>query len=78
MSPREISLRTARLLSGYTLKEAAAHAGISVSVLSEFEKKSWETTLNVAISLLELYQVSVDVVNFSEKSNNLKRNSQAI
>ncbi|WP_088832769.1 helix-turn-helix domain-containing protein [Paenibacillus tyrfis] len=72
MEPRKITFRASRMLSGYTLKEAAAHAGISANVLGKYEKNAMETPLGVAVKLLQLYNISVDLVDFSENSMNFK------
>lgn len=60
---KKLSLRTHRLIAGFTLKDASEATGISVKSLS-----SWETDLeklrsakfDSVVRLCELYGVSVD------------------
>ncbi|OAB28448.1 hypothetical protein PMSD_22245 [Paenibacillus macquariensis subsp. defensor] len=54
----------ARIDCGHTIQEAARHANISAETLSDYEKDANEMPLEVAKKLLELYQVSVDLISF--------------
>lgn len=53
-------LKEARLAAGYTQEEAAWRAGITVSMLSRYERETNDPTLQRAIDLAELYHVSLD------------------
>lgn len=55
LGTNKISLRTARILSGYTLKEVATSAGISTRALERYEQDASETPVNIFRHLLHLY-----------------------
>lgn len=64
----QISLRTARITSGYTVEEAAKWINISPETLSEYERDAGEIPLSTAIEILSLYRVPVDIVYFGNES----------
>ena len=70
----QISLRAARITSGYTVEEAARHIKVSPETLCAFEQDAGDMPLSMAIEILNLYRVPVDVVYFGRESElNVKR-----
>lgn len=64
LNSSKITLRTARILSGYTLKEAAASAGISASVLGRYEKNPSNIYASMATKIVRIYGVTIDDLDF--------------
>ncbi|WP_081924400.1 helix-turn-helix domain-containing protein [Brevibacillus borstelensis] len=64
----KITLRNARRLRGYTLKEVAKEARVSVGALSRYERNPGETPLHIAVRLSKLYNIPVSSVDFKKLS----------
>lgn len=60
----KVSLRTARLIRGLTIKEAAALANISTRRLSRYEMNVCDTPLEDAIKLLDVYNIPFSALDF--------------
>jgi DNA-binding XRE family transcriptional regulator len=68
-----ITLRAARVSSGYTTEEAAKCINISPTKLCEYERDSGEMTLSTAIHILKLYRFSIDTIYFGNESEFIKK-----
>lgn len=62
---RSITIRRARVLSGYTLETAAFRLGISASALGRYERNPSIIYPSVAVKIADLYNVSIDDLDFS-------------
>ncbi|WP_412679087.1 helix-turn-helix domain-containing protein [Brevibacillus borstelensis] len=60
----KLTLKNARHLRGYTLKEVAQKLRISVKTLSRYERRPGETPLHVAVILISLYQVPISLIDW--------------
>ena len=58
----QISLKSARLNCGLTLKEASSMVGIHHQTLSKYEKDSSNISISLLDKLSELYQVPKDFI----------------
>ncbi|GGH83665.1 transcriptional regulator with XRE-family HTH domain [Pullulanibacillus pueri] len=65
----QITLRAARVNSGYTLKEAAEKFGISPDTLSKYEKDSTNVPRTFFIKIEKVYNVSVENIFFGQQSD---------
>lgn len=63
-SNRKLTFRNARQISGITLNEAARQVGISPRTLSHYEKDVGSMPLNIALELLNLYQIPREALIF--------------
>jgi DNA-binding XRE family transcriptional regulator len=63
-----ISLRAARISSGYTSEESAKHLNISPETLCEYERDAGEMPVSMAIVILRLYGFHVDIIHFGRES----------
>ncbi|KLU63996.1 hypothetical protein DEAC_c39900 [Desulfosporosinus acididurans] len=70
----KITLRTARELSGYTIKEVADYCGIVVGVLDEYEVDSEYTPISLIRKILSLYKISSDLIFFGTLEDCIKHN----
>jgi DNA-binding XRE family transcriptional regulator len=60
----QVSLKTARIMSGFTTKESAQYAEITEKTLSKYERRPSNTPLKIAIKLQKLYNVPIDMIYF--------------
>jgi DNA-binding XRE family transcriptional regulator len=67
-----ISLRSARVSSGYTVEEAAKCINISPKKLCGYERDAAEMPLSTAIKILELYRLPIDIIYFGNESEFIK------
>ena len=65
------SLRALRVNAGLTMKEASKKLGISSVTLRSYEKNITIPKINVITKMLEIYDVTIDEMNFlkSEQLN---------
>jgi DNA-binding XRE family transcriptional regulator len=68
----QISLRSARINSGYTAQEVAESLNISPKTLWKYERAAGEMPLRAAVKILSLYRISVDDVYFGGESEFIK------
>ena len=63
----KLTLKKARQLAGYTLREVAEITGLSLTMVHLYEKGEHSPTIQTALKLAELYGVTVYDIDFSEK-----------
>lgn len=68
-SKTKISLRAARVNSGYTIEEAANWVSISIEELFEYEKDAREMPFLTALEIIKLYRFPSDVIHFGIESD---------
>ena len=61
---RKCTFRSARIVSGFTIKDVSATLNISPRVLSRFERNTDEMPLDLAIKLLEIYKIPLSSLQF--------------
>jgi DNA-binding XRE family transcriptional regulator len=72
-----ITLRAARVCSGYSTEEAAVSINISPETLCEYELDAGQMPLNTANRLLRLYRFPSHIIHFGNESDFIKiRNEQ--
>ncbi|MCM3632904.1 helix-turn-helix domain-containing protein [Paenibacillus camelliae] len=64
-----ITLRTARLLRGMTVKQVAIKTGKCVDTISKYEKDSTNIPRDLSIELIRLYNVPETVIYFGKESD---------
>ncbi|GED53518.1 helix-turn-helix domain-containing protein [Brevibacillus borstelensis] len=62
----KITLRDARILSGYTPNVAAKEAKVSVESLRRYEQNPGKTPIHIAVRLSNLYNISIDRLSFKK------------
>lgn len=68
------SLRALRVNAGLTIKEASKQLGISSVTLRSYEKYITVPNINVITKMLEIYNVTIDEMNFCpNKSEQLNK-----
>lgn len=68
------SLRALRVNAGLTIKEASKKLGISSVTLRSYEKYITVPNINVITKMLEIYNVTIDEMNFCpNKSEQLNK-----
>ncbi|PWV97422.1 helix-turn-helix protein [Paenibacillus cellulosilyticus] len=60
-----ITLRVARVLSGYTITEASNRTGIKQTRIRRYEKQPNKTLVSEAIKLATLYNCSINEIDFT-------------
>lgn len=69
MKEFKITFRAARVNRGLTLKDVAAHTGLSVDTIMKYEKDSTDIPRGLMLALLDLYQIDADVIFFGVESD---------
>jgi DNA-binding XRE family transcriptional regulator len=67
-----ITLRAARVCSGYSTEEAAICVNISPETLCEYERDAGKMPLNTANKLLRLYRFPSYIIHFGNESEFIK------
>jgi DNA-binding XRE family transcriptional regulator len=63
-----ISLRAARITSGYSIKKAAIALGISPQRLYKYERNADDLPVSLAKKIIQLYSVPLQIIYFGEAS----------
>jgi len=64
-----ITLRTARVLRGLTVKQVAEKTGKCVDTISKYEKDSSNIPRDLSIELIRLYNVPENIIYFGKESD---------
>jgi DNA-binding XRE family transcriptional regulator len=63
-----ITLRAARVCSGYSKEAAAEHMLISTETICEYERDAGKMPLSAAIKILELYRFPLAAIYFGDET----------
>ena len=61
----QITLRDARISSGYTVEEAARLCGVTVEAYNAYENDAGIIPKNTACKIKKMYHISLDLIYFS-------------
>jgi DNA-binding XRE family transcriptional regulator len=73
-----ITLRAARISSGYSAEEAAECVKISTETLDGYERDAGEMPLQMAIILLRMYRFPFSIIHFGNESEFIKSRRNTI
>lgn len=62
---KEVSLKEARVRLGLNEIQASEAAGITINELIQYEETPGEVPINIALTLANIYQRTVDTINFN-------------
>jgi transcriptional regulator with XRE-family HTH domain len=65
----QITLKAARINSGFTLKDVALETGKSVDTISKYESDSTHIPRDLMVALINLYQVPYELIFFGKESS---------
>ena len=69
-----ITLKTARLIAGFTLREVGKKLNRSFQTIAKYEKDSTKIPIDLLQDLTKLYNVSMDVVFLGESTKKIAQN----
>jgi len=64
-----ISIRAARVNSGYSVDDVSKRLNISKTILRRFEKNSGDMPITLAVYLHVLYKIPLDSIYFGKESD---------
>lgn len=74
MNCKKITLRDARMLNGYTLKDVANYANISINSLIRYERDSGNMPYETLAKILKLYQLPFKYIYIGRNTKQNQRN----